>query len=210
MKIGWTMISLAAMSLAAPHPALASGGLRTLSLEQALGQAAFVLVVEKSKPGTRSVDIPIPYTQKGKDGARKKVAQLKATYLLFKAVKRLKLSSAARGIAWTGASLISPGKKVTVKADSVGKPGQKLQVINAHEPINHNVRVRQMQDGTRKIPLYPVLADAVSQEELAKDRRFILLARYNLRYEAFEGLGGFGLVSIKKLKQVKKLLKKHK
>ena len=196
-------LAAALLLLAAPAPARASGGLHALTLEQAVGQATFVLVVERVKPEAEQVEIAFPYEK----GGKKMVEKIKTTYLTFKVVKRLKLADSARNTSYHDRSYLHPDKELTVTPEKVGLPGQIVKVINAHDPINHHVRLRYLKDGTHKIPIYPVLKVEVGHEELIKAKRFILLADYNLRYEALAGAGGFGLVSIKQLKKVKKLLK---
>lgn len=193
----------AALSLATPATVAGSSGFRTLSLEQAVHESIFVLVVDRVKPEAEQVEVSIPYEK----GGKQMVEKIKATYLTFKVVKRLKLADSARGTSYHDRSFLHPKKELTVTPEKIALPGQIVRVISSHDPISHHVRVRYLQDGSRKIALYPMLKDEVRHEELIKARRFILLADYNLRYEALAGTGGFGLVSIKKLKAVKKMLK---
>lgn len=201
-KERFSLLAMACLALVAPTRAHASGGLHTVTMKEAADMATFVLVVEPAKAGQELVQIPVPYEKDGK----KMVEKMGTTYLSFKVVKRLKLSAAAAGTSWTDRSYLHPNKELTVKLEELAHPGQTIRVVNSRTVTNNHVHARYLADGTRKIPIYRRLKDEVGPEELKKHKRLILFAGYNLRYEALVGSGGFGLVSIKKLKAVKKLL----
>lgn len=195
----------AALLLCVPSLVSASGSIRTLSLEQAVRGATFVLVVERAKPASKTIQVPVPLNDEDDEGKRRKVKKMKTAYHAFKVLKRLKPTGEMQ-TTWSGRSYLHPKKERTFDPDKAAKKGDVIRVVSSQTVINNSVMARYLRDGTRKIPIYPHLAESLLPGKKAK--RFLLLCGYNLRYEAFAGEGGLGLVSIKKLKQVKKLLKK--
>lgn len=201
MRLSSTLFLIAALVL--PGPAEASGGLRQLSLQDAVREAGLVLVVKKAKPFTEESWAYVPYRK----GGKQRRAKIKTHFVRIEIVEvlgsRMSLLSST-----SGESLMVPGKKHTFKPQDV-KVGRVFRVVDSGTTTNHRVRARYLQDGTRKIPIYRRLGDALSVEELQKATRFVFLGSYSLAYEALEGVGGSGLVSAKHLRKIRRLLKKR-
>lgn len=191
------------LSLAAPQVVEASGGVRQLSMADAVRSAGVVLLVKKAAPPTEKRPVFVPYRKQGKP----RVAKMETTFIRVEIVEVL--GSRMGGLSSTsGGSLLRPGKRHTFSPKSL-VPGKVLRIVRSGTITNNSVRARYLADGTRKIPIYRRLRDEVRGEAFAKGKRFVFLGSYSVGYEALRGVGGSGLVSVKQLRKIRRLLKKR-
>lgn len=184
-----------------PGTARASGRIRTFGLEMAVRGASYVLLVALAKPGRETRELPIPYQKEGKE----RQAQMSTTFLRLRVLDVLYVAPEIRGTI-SGRSYLRPGKEVRVDRGAVAQKGKTVRLIEATTPIYHAVRARRLADGTRKIPFLPALAGSLEEKQLQPGKRYVLLAGFDLRYEALVGVGDWGLLPASRLARVKALL----
>ncbi len=181
--------------------ALASGGVRYLSLRHAVRKATFVLVVKRATPAEEKATAHLPYDQ----GGAAQVAQLETHFRRFEVAEVLRADARGRGSV-SVESYLHPGKERTVDLAKAATVGASIRVLSSQTVANQMVEVRVRQGAARTTPPLRRLELRLDAERLRTDERFVLLARYNPRYEAFVGVGGTGLLAAEHLEQVRRLL----
>lgn len=172
-----------ALVVASAGPAVASGVLQKLSLEDALKNASHVLVVEKADPAQREVTKAHPYVDR--KTKEKKTLTLKRLLHRFKLVRRL-----------------GPG------TDEKLKPGAVLEVRDSNSSMGEMVHIAMVTTGTWPIPYVPQLE---GQADPSQGKRFLLLlSGYDEEGKHYLGIGGLGLLPVEREARVLRLLRSPK
>ncbi|MBN2037190.1 MAG: hypothetical protein JW768_10645 [Chitinispirillaceae bacterium] len=199
------------MLLILPQEANLSSGVKHLSLSEAVDRSN-VFVVERVDPFLKTVRL---YQQpEPKDG---RTAELSVTYAMFKVKECLYMKNSSI-LCDREDVLASPiqdscsGKKNKSKNENLRfaeRPGDTLWLVNSSEVRNNEIMTIYVERGINEWPIIPIMKESISIEDISKKKLYLLLASENPFYQAYEGVAGWGLVSISRKKEVLSILKQQ-
>jgi hypothetical protein len=86
-------------------------------------------------------------------------------------------------------------------------PDDLIWAVNSRSTLNNWLDWRASEEGVHKIPIYEELDESLRPKAIPAGQQVILIARVDLEYQAYAGIGGVGLVDYKFLPNVLRAIK---
>jgi hypothetical protein len=183
-------------------------------LSAALHQSDAVFVVERAEPFVHSV--PVRKQPRPRRGSNKET--IDATYASFEIREVLYFSPISALIRKTDFDAAPPAPRLQLfpsqerglyQVELPHQPQDLLWLVNSSDPLNAHLTRLRVETGANKIPIYYRLDQGLRLESIVAGEKYLLLARRELSYQSYVGVGGWGLLDIAKQPEVERLLQQE-